>query len=359
MGGIFSCVRDLARWIAGFTGVFPPGSARAAGFDHPLSTPSRREMQLGQVALTDERSAVVARLSGPASLSYGFGLFAEDDPAFGTIVQHSGGYPGFGSQMRWHPASGLGTVVLANGTYAPAGALAGELLSALLTAQIKQDRERGGYQVRGPLPGAEPWPATVTARAAVTDLLAAWNADDAARIFAPNIELDRSLAQRQADIEKLRERIGAFATDPGRPAEFDSPAHCRWWLTGPAGTVAVQIKLAPLRQPLVQELAIAIPAARGSALAEALDQVIGAVNAAVPRWPASLRTADGFDADHGERQLRVAAAWAGACALDCYLAGNGDTSATARLTGATGSVVLALEIGESGLLRRSEVTLLG
>jgi len=55
----------------------------------------------------------------------------------------------------------------------------------------------------------------------------------------------------------------------------------------------------------------------------------------------------------------VAAAWAGACALDCYLAGNGDTSAMVRLTGATGSVVLALEIGESGLLRRSEVTLLG
>ncbi|HSR83291.1 MAG TPA: serine hydrolase domain-containing protein [Streptosporangiaceae bacterium] len=359
MGGIFSCVRDLARWIAGFTGAFLPASARAAGFDHPLSTLSRREMQLGQVVITDERSAVVARLSGPASLSYGFGLFAEDDPAFGTIVQHSGGYPGFGSQMRWHPASGLGTVVLANSTYAPAGALAGELLSALLTAQIKQDRERGRYQLRGPLPGGEPWPATLTARAAVADLLAAWNADAAARIFAPNIELDRPLAQRQADIERLRERIGAFATDPGRPAEFDSPAHCRWWLTGSAGTVAVQIKLAPLRQALVQELAIAIPAARGSALAEALDRLIGAVNAAVPCWPAGLRTADGFDADHGERQLRAAAAWAGQCALDCYLAGNGDTSATVRLTGPTGSVVLALEIGDSGLLRRSEVTLLG
>ena len=45
---------------------------------------------------------------------------------------------------------------------------------------------------------------------------------------------------------------------------------------------------------------------------------------------------------------------AGACALDWYLAGNGDTSATVQLTGPTGSVVLALEIGESGLVRRSE-----
>jgi CubicO group peptidase (beta-lactamase class C family) len=364
MGGIFSCVADLARWVAGFANACPPRSRPAADADHPLSRATRREMQLGQVAITEPGSGTAAQFSGPASISYGFGLFAEDDPAFGTIVQHSGGYPGYGSQMRWHPATGLGTVVLANGTYAHAGALAGELLSALLTAQDRQDRERGRAPIRGPLPGDHPWPETLAARDTVDELLLHWSDDVAARIFAPNIELDRPLAQRQADVATLRERIGAFAADPGRPAECDSPAHCRWWLTGPGGTVTVQIKLAPLRQLLVQQLAIAVPPASGSALHDALDRLIEAVNAAAvntgaPAWPASLTSADGFDASRAGRQLRIAAAWAGDCSIDCYLAGNGSTSATVRLTGATGKVVLAVEISESGELQRAEFTLVG
>jgi hypothetical protein len=355
MGGIFSSVRDLARWVAGFAAAFPPGPIDAG---HPLGRVSRREMQLGHVAITDEGSGVVAGFAGPTSMSYGFGLFAEDDPAFGTIVQHSGGYPGFGSHMRWHPATGLGAVVLANSTYARAGALAAELLSALLTATAQQGRERGRYRLRGPFPAGEPWAETVAARTTVSELLAEWSAA-AARIFAPNVELDRPLTQRRAEIETLRERIGDFDADASRPAEFDSPAHCRWWLTGEGGTVAVQIKLAPLRQPLVQQLIIAIPPARGSALAAAVDLLIAAVSAAEPRWPGVLPAADGFSTDWAARQLAVAAAWIGPGALDSYLAGNGDTGTTVLLHGPHGRATLTVEITESGQVHRCEVTLLG
>ena len=128
--------------------------------------------------------------------------------------------------------------------------------------------------------------------------------------------------------------------------------------------MTVQIKVPPLRHLLVQQLAIAVPPASGSALHAALDQLVAAVNAAevntgAPAWPASLTSADGFDASRAERQLRIAAAWAGQCALDCYLAGNGSTSATVRLAGPTGKVVLAVEISESGQLQRAEVTLAG
>ncbi len=358
MGGIFSCVRDLARWAAGFAAAFAPDSGPPAYADHPLTRSSRREMQLGQVAITNEASGVVAQFTGPASISYGFGLFAEDDPAFGTIVQHSGGYPGYGSQMRWHPATGLGTVVLANSTYAHAGALAAELLSALLTAQAQQDRERGRSSVRGPVLGGDPWPETVTAREAVNNLLLDWTDDDAVRIFAPNIHLDRPLAERKAEIATLRERIGSFAADHDRPPEFESPAHCRWWLTGDGGSVAVEIRLAPLRQPLVQQLVLAVPPADGSDLDEVLRELVSALNAATPNWPAGLRTADGFDADRATRQLRAAAAWAGKCELDCYLAGNGATTSTVRLAGPSGRVLLAIEVTETGQVRRSEITLL-
>ena len=76
-----------------------------------------------------------------AALSaYGFGpVRARSIPAFGRIVSHSGGYPGFGSNMRWHPASGTGVIALGNGTYAAMTPLATQLLEAVL-----RHRERPG-----------------------------------------------------------------------------------------------------------------------------------------------------------------------------------------------------------------------
>ncbi len=361
MGGVFSCVRDLARWVAGFAAAFPPrdavpGDGAAA---HPLSRASRRDMQLAQVAIEAGGDGTILRFGGPPRISYGFGLFCEDDPVNGDIVQHSGGYPGYGSHMRWHPATGLGVIVLANGTYAPAGALAGELLGALL-ASSAETAGRQGWRVAGPVPApVGPWPETLVARDAIDGLLQDWQDDVAGGLFAPNVDLDQPLAQRRADIATLRERIGPFERNASRPAECDSPAHCRWWLTGPGGTVAVQVRLAPLRRPLVQQLTLAVPPESGSSLARTLTALLGVLAADEAEWPDGVTVAGGLGAAAVLRQLRIARAWAGACVLDSYLAGNGNTATTVRVTGATGSVELALEISESGQLVRAAVTLGG
>ena len=50
----------------------------------------------------------------------------------GRVVSHSGGYPGFGSNMRWHPATGLAVIALGNGTYAPMTGVAELVLRALV-----------------------------------------------------------------------------------------------------------------------------------------------------------------------------------------------------------------------------------
>jgi CubicO group peptidase (beta-lactamase class C family) len=354
MGGIFSCVADLARWVVGFAAAFPPrgaaaGPAGAIDQAHPLSRASRRAMQFSQAAITSGGDGVVLKQTGPLSLSYGFGLFTEDDAAFGTIVQHSGGYPGYGSQMRWHPATGIGTIVLANGTYASAGTLAADLLAAVLGAHKKAAADRDEIRLHGPVPApGGPWPETLAARSRVDALLQDWDDASARAIFSPNVDLDRPLAQRQADVVRLRERIGQFGSDPARPPEFDSPAHCRWWLTGEHGTVAVQIKLAPLQQALVQQLIVPVPPAPGSALRDVLDLLIRSLGSSVIDWPTGLETADGLDTGAALRRLRLAAAWAGPSQLDCYLAGNGSTSATVLLSGQSGNAELTAEIGESG-----------
>jgi CubicO group peptidase (beta-lactamase class C family) len=361
MGGVFSCVRDLAPWVAGFAAAFPARDAVAGDGDagHPLSRASRREMQLGQVAIEAGGDGIILRFGGLPRISYGFGLFCEDDPVHGDIVQHSGGYPGYGSHMRWHPATGLGVIVLANGTYAPTGALAGELLAALL-ASSAETAVRPVWRVSGPVPvPVGPWPETVAASDAIDGLLQDWHDDVAGRLLAPNVALDQPLAQRRADIATLRERIGPFRRNEDRPAECDSPAHCRWWLTGPGGTVAVQIRLAPLRRPLVQQLIVAVPPEPGSPLARTLTAVLGVLGADRAEWPGGITVVGGLRADELLQQLRMAAAWAGPCVLDSYLAGNGAASTTVRLSGATGRVELALEVSESGELIRAGIGLSG
>ena len=166
----------------------------------------------------------------------------------------------------------------------------------------------------------------------------------AGSLFTANVAQDRPLAQRRADIARLRERIGEFAPDPDRPAEFDSPAHCRWWLTGPRGSASVQIKLAPLMQARVQQVVLAVPPAPDSALAKTVAAVIATINAGAAEWPADLAVAPGADL----RQLRLAAAWAGQCQPGGWAAGDGSSTATVELTGPTGQVVLTVEVSGSG-----------
>jgi CubicO group peptidase (beta-lactamase class C family) len=361
MGGIFSTVADLSRWVSGFAAAFPPRDGADDG-SHPLSRAARREMQLPQLA-------IVTRPQGSFpdafTFSYGFGLFIEEDPAFGAIVQHSGGYPGYGSQMRWHLGTGLGVIVLGNGTYAAAGQLAARLHASLLTdlgvraSDAPAGRTASGV-VRGPAPGdGRPWPQTLTARAEVDQLLRRWDDEVAARLFTPNVAWDLSYADRRAAIGRVRERIGEFQPDPERPAEFDSPAHCRWWLTGERGTVQAEIGLAPLVQPSVQSLRLAVPPAPGSVLLRLLDSLIGLLNDAAPQWPDWLAVADDVDTADLARRLRVAAAWAGRCAAGAFRGGDGESSCAVELSGPDGRAVLAIWVDEEAeLLRQAEVTLL-
>jgi CubicO group peptidase (beta-lactamase class C family) len=355
MGGIFSTVADLARWAAGFADAFPARDGTDGG--HPLSRAARREMQLPQLAIVGWPTGSYPDAS---TLSYGFGLFVEEGPVSGTVVQHSGGYPGFGSQMRWHPSTGAGAIVLGNGTYANAGQLATAILSDVL-AQLRAARSGGARaSVRGPAPGdGGPWPETLAAREAADRLLAGWDDELAARLFTPNVDWDQPLATRREAIARIRERIGDLRPDPARPAEYDSPAHCRWWLAGDRGAVQAEIGLAPLATPLIQSLRVAVPPAPGSALLRMLDAVIGIINDAPAEWPAWLPATADVDTAALARRLRLATAWAGRCTAGGYRAGDGETAATVELEGEAGRAVLAVAVDPgTESLRQATVTLL-
>jgi CubicO group peptidase (beta-lactamase class C family) len=192
MGGVFSTVEDLATWVSGFIDAVP--ARDDPDTTHPLRRATRREMQQPMVP-TDfwisQRSAdaeVDVEVMG-----YGYGLFIVDNARYGRIVSHSGGYPGFGSNMRWHPASGLGVIALTNHRYGPATPLARDLLLALLAADAAPVR-RVRAEAR-----------TETARTAVERLLASWHDDLARDLFAMNVELDEPVLDRKTTIVLLCE----------------------------------------------------------------------------------------------------------------------------------------------------------
>ena len=152
MGGVFSCVRDLARWVDGFAAAFPPGGERG-GDPHPLYPATRREMQQPAVTMPRAQPRFPGDPAAGSQNGYGFGLFTEETSAWGRLVYHSGGYPGFGSHMRWHPDTGLGVIVLANSTYAGASVLAARLMDEVLRAAAAEDRGRARWSpARRPRP---------------------------------------------------------------------------------------------------------------------------------------------------------------------------------------------------------------
>ncbi len=349
MGGVFSCVRDLARWVAGFAAAFPPGNARGP---HPVRVATRREMQLPQV-LTGWATGPGFPGNGASSppATYGFGLFVDEHPVLGRVVSHSGGYPGFGSNMAWHPATGTGVIALANSTYAAMAPLAARMLEAAV-----RQGEPAAYGPGIALGAPGPWPATLAARNQVNELLQTWDDAAARRLFSPNVAQDVPFPERQRRIALVRERIGEFADDPARRPEFDTPAQCRWWLAGEHGVVQVQIQLNPERPARVQLLTLAVPPAAGSALRVALDAVVDWMNAGQSEWPPSVPVAGGVDTGLLGRRLRMAAVWAGPCRVGAVKAGDGAATVAVELVGEHATITLALVIDpETRLLRMADV----
>jgi CubicO group peptidase (beta-lactamase class C family) len=358
MGGLFSCVRDLAAWANGLAAGFPAG-AETDGGPHPLRRASRREMQLPQVAIPPYPALPLPGGPGLGSqLSYGFGLFIEEHPAWGRLVFHGGGYPGFGSHMRWHPASGLAVIVLANSTYAAAHPLAGKLLDALLRAA--PPAPAGQPRSRGPVPApGTPWPETIAAQQAVDELLRSWDDAAADRLFTPNVAQDEPYAIRREKAALTYQRLGRPGGGAGRPAESDSPAHLRWWLPGERGDAAVEIKLTPEEPPRVQALSLAVPPAWDGPLWQRTQALISLLNASAPDWPADLPVAEPIDTAVLVRRLRTAAAWAGQCRAVALRNGDGRTSVTVELAGEHARLSLAVQLdGAQHVLRRVDIALL-
>jgi CubicO group peptidase (beta-lactamase class C family) len=338
MGGIFTTVEDLAKWVSGFLDAMPPRDGPEGA--HPLGRASRREMQQPMVPAGFRVTQAAADAPTDVEfMSYGFGLFMVDDARYGRFIGHGGGYPGFGSGMRWHHPTGLGVVALTNHRYGPGVPLARDILNELLRTEFVTPRR------------IHPNRATDSAAAAVEALVAEWDDARAAELFAMNVELDEPIAQRRAALERIRERHGRLAPDESEPVESQSPYHRIWWLTGArGGRVRVEILLSPELPPKVQTFAVTSIPEPPPALRAAAQRIVAALQPGTESgpitidWPADLTVGAAVDLGLVVRSMRAAEARFAPLQLGSPIAGDGETKATFRLDSVRGRVELALEL---------------
>ncbi|HEY4189779.1 MAG TPA: serine hydrolase domain-containing protein [Candidatus Limnocylindrales bacterium] len=336
MGGVFSTVGDLARWVVGFLDAFPARNDPEG--DHPLRRSSRREMQQVQ------RSMASVLLARPAhgqptavDLGYGFGLLVQSDTELGTVISHSGGYPGFGAHMAWHPATGLGAIGLGNLRYSPCRPVVDEQLRALVLADATPRRRV--------LPGA----AVRAFRPVVEGLLSRWDDAVADEAFAMNMDLDEPRPLRRAGVERVADDLGPFGTDPARPDVSDSPAHVTWWLRGERGWVRLTLLVTPEPQPRVQRFEVTAVPDPSDALRAVADRILEAAGTPSPAWPDGLTAGPDLDVAGIERSMRAAVARFGPLRRGLPRASDGTTTATWDIDGDDGRAELKLTIDpESG-----------
>ena len=235
IGGVFASASALAGWAGWLAAAGTDDGPAEADPEQVLSAASRREMQQPRTAI------------GAAGRDYAWGLLTEDG-RHGRMVSHSGGYPGFGSHMRWHAATGIGIVGLENARYSGAVTAVTTLLDEVLDALV--------------VPDAVPavWPETIAARDSVESLLRHWDPLVAEALFSDNVDLDEPLPRRVAEIGRLASAVGLADTAPVTLEQASprstSPANLSWTSPGPTGLLRCAISLTPQNPPRVQTLSV-------------------------------------------------------------------------------------------------------
>jgi hypothetical protein len=236
IGGVISTVPDLARWASWLAAAFHPDAADRG----PLSAASRREMQRIHCPIPPDPGED-CQMKG-----YGFGLIAGIAPRHGLTVNHSGGYPGFSSHMRWNPEARIGVVAFENATYSGAWDPATAALAHLLDSCART-------------PGNPPAEVqTLADRIAV--LVTAWDDTLADSMFLENMALDRPHVERAAELVELCAQAGTLSTAPAKALPADGALFGRFEVRIPcaAGTIVATAWLGPCNPPRLQSLSFKV-----------------------------------------------------------------------------------------------------
>jgi D-alanyl-D-alanine-carboxypeptidase/D-alanyl-D-alanine-endopeptidase len=275
MGGMMLNARDLGRYVAFHLAAWPPRDDPETG---PVRRSSVREMQhpWRPSGFRTERAS-----------SYGYGLAITQTCQYQRYVSHSGGLPGFGSNMAWLPYQGVGIFVMTNLTYTAGGGAVEQAFEILTKTGALQPRE---------LP---PSRELLTMRDAI---LRVWNSQqDLSTLAAGNLFEDLPAETRLQQIERLRNRVGACR--PARSVTGENLLRGSFRIPCDAGDVNVVFTLAPTMPPKVQRLDFGVVANLSSSAQRSLESKAAGYGSCrfgeVANWLGSYRALVRLNCDKG------------------------------------------------------------
>jgi hypothetical protein len=165
----------------------------------------------------------------------------EEDDEFGKIAAHSGGYPGFGTHMRWHTESGITVVALQNGRYAAPVKPAIPALRLLLGGKVENNLE-----ITNEL---------ISAKSTAMKLIKKWDENLADAFFAVNMDRDFPRPIRKRMISEELDKCGVLLEE-FQIIQSNNASHIKWVQSGSDMDLEIEIWLAPLKPIQAQVLKV-------------------------------------------------------------------------------------------------------
>jgi len=162
------------------------------------------------------------------------------DCVLGAHFGHSGGLPGYGSNVLFLPSRGVGVFAFSNLTYGPVSLTVRDAAMSLVKS--------GAFPERTPAPS----PALQAAARAAERIYVAGDVMAAREALAMNVLLDKSAAHRNADIAALKAKLGACRA--AEPISTDSTMSAVLAFPCERGALQARVILAPVTPMAMQTL---------------------------------------------------------------------------------------------------------
>ncbi|WP_332766497.1 serine hydrolase domain-containing protein [Phenylobacterium sp.] len=241
MGGLAVSANDYAKYVAWVLSAWPP---RDGAEDAILKRGSVREIVQGS-----NFPALVPRSdkTDPAACDrarvYGMGMIVLADCVLGPHFTHSGGLPGYGSNVLFLPERGVGVFAFANRTYAGASPAVRDAAILLVKS--------GAFPARM----TPPSPALTQAAAIVAKIYAVGDVMAAREGLAMNLLLDSDAPHRNAELGQLKAELGACQPAPDIAAETAMSGRISYACE--RGRLQAQVLLAPTTPASLQVYTLA------------------------------------------------------------------------------------------------------
>ncbi len=238
MGGIQTNAKDYAKWVAYLLAAWPPRDEADPG---PVKRATVRELAEGSnFPLLRQRPGHSGSTSCRHAIAYGMGLWAAIDCDLGHTLQHSGGYPGYGSHVLLLTDYGVGIFAFANRTYAAPSAAVWDAALVLSKAGFLHDRK---LPLSSELASAYQ---TVGAMYRSGDVMV--GADK----LAMNFLLDRDAAGWAKYLATLKKQVGDCEVEAPLTAKSAMAGGFTWRCSH--GRVTGSVTLTPTKPPRIQEI---------------------------------------------------------------------------------------------------------